>query len=536
MQEQIAILQNDHGELASLDDVVRISIVEETKGFAVIKEFEIHNSMNSPEDMRVFVEDMIEKLDHCRILLGKLMTGIFFHSMTKRGYTLLEADSYDEELLQQIVSDLKKKVTNQEKESLPEISKHPMMLDEEGNFFLDLYQVQKRYPELSSKKILLPFFHYELFLTLTIVCSHVMPWLDVYCEEHNLSYVTTREDGFYKVIVEHKGCKGELVTRYGKLRGYQSEVCDTNHQLQEVMLTKRNEIITPFGKFIPKYQVTQARDKFRNSLVFYSNGNLKSIYLEERVGINTSIGRITAEFLTFYETGEIHRVFPRYGQINGFWSEEEEYLQEPQYEIELAPCRIKNKVTSFSFYPTGELAALTVLSSERLEITTSVGKFQGRHGLALHKNGRLKSMEPARPRRITSFLGDVTVYDTQAVGIHADTNSLQFDEDGKLTRMAVIAETIHVSGNSNEFEFSPSLITSQLDLDKKEIIPLYITNSLETIIIKDVTKKESQFLKNEYEFEVKPYLEYYSNLATMDLSCAGDCSSCSNCSKGRYDG
>ena len=46
---------------------------------------------------------------------------------------------------------------------------------------------------------------------------------------------------------------------------------------------------------------------------YYDNGGIKSIYAQEPVKIKTSIGIIKAEFITFYESGAIKRIFPVYG-------------------------------------------------------------------------------------------------------------------------------------------------------------------------------------------------------------------------------
>jgi hypothetical protein len=431
--------------------------------------------------------------------------------------------------LEQIFNDFKnseKEEKEEREDDLPKVPLEPEPVDHEGNYFFDFYQLQKEHPEISSKKALLPFLCNELFLSLTLTCSHEMPWLNPFCEEHNLDYEASRQEGLYQVVISHKTCKTDksMTTKYGKLEGYVSDVYHSNHQLKEVMLTQRNELLTPFGKLIPKYQVTEARDKFRNSLSFFSNGNLKSIYLEERIYVNTSIGSVIAEFLTFYEGGSIHRIFPKYGQLSGFWSEENEYENEPIFHLDLRPCRIDNKVTSFTFYPQGELAAFTIANTERISIDTPLGRLNGRHGLALHQNGNIKSMEPAYPIKLQTILGTATVYDTQAIGIHADKNSLEFDKEGELISMAVVAESLRVEGDFENVVISPKCVASQLDPEQREILPIYISITPEFIKIRKVMEQESQYKRDSYRFCLEPYQQYCSNLVT------GGCTSCSGCS------
>jgi hypothetical protein len=522
MLEQIAILQDDEGKLANLNNVVKISIYEETKGLTPVQEFSVSKVIKTTKGLRDFSESLSHRLGTCKILLGSLMTGIFFQTMTKKGFTLLEADSYDAAVLEVIFADRKMKQDIQEN-TLLDVPKKPEPVDQEGNYFLDFYQLQKLHPEISSKKAILPFLSHELFVSLTLICSHVMPWLDNFCEEHNLTYSTKREAGAYRVVITHKRCKEELVTKYGDLSGYVSDVYHSYHQLKEVMLTQRNVLTTPYGKLIPKYQMTSERDKFRNSLSFYPNGNLKSIYLEERVSVSTSIGTMNAEFLTFYEGEELHRIFPKYGQLSGYWSEENEYEQEAAYQLELIPCIINNKIASFTFYPQGELAAATIISSQKLTIDTPVGKIQGRHGVALYKNGKLKSMEPLLPTKISTVLGTATVYDTQAVGMNAEKNSLEFGEDGTLIGMAVVAESLRITGESEEVIYSPSLQPSRIDPEQLELLPLYLSLTKEYLSIRCASRQEYRYSRESNEFQLIPFSSYCSSLVM------GGCGSCNGC-------
>ena len=83
----------------------------------------------------------------------------------------------------------------------------PVSVDHEGNYFLDFLKLQKYHPELTSKKVLLPFFATELFQTITIICSHKMPWLDVVLEQKQLECTQKRENGAYTLLISHKICK-----------------------------------------------------------------------------------------------------------------------------------------------------------------------------------------------------------------------------------------------------------------------------------------------------------------------------------------
>lgn len=554
MPNQIAVLQDRKGELACIHDVEKISIFEEAKGFTPIKEIKISLIENSTTGLRALSENLSNSLGECKILLGKLMTGIFYQTMIKNGFILLEADSFHASLLDEIFTDFKEnisesidstKVHKDEKSEIKQSSKlfdsnkdmetsiyndtlkipqKPIPIDNYGNYFLDFNKLQKFNPDITSKKALLPFLSHETFKSLTILCDHIMPWLDTFCDDHSMTYNHYRDDGITKVIITHKYYDKEIMpTKYGNLHGFTSESFYPNKQLKEVMLHEKNILKTPYGQMIPKYQMSSVRDKYRFPLTFFPNGNLKSIYLEERIWVDTCIGKLQVEFLTFYEDGKLHRIFPKYGQLSGYWSENMEYEEEPDFNLELIPCKINHKVSSFTFYKSGELSSLTLLSLGRIKINTSVGKILGRNGIALYKSGKLKSLEPAYPTKIVTEFGTFTAYDTQALGIHAEKNSLEFDENGQLIKVAIIGECLEVKRDNETLSFSPKLQPSRLNPEQLELLPIYITFSPEYLTVKEAYKKEHQYSRLHYKFKFLPFSQYCSSLVL------GVCSSCNKC-------
>ena len=54
----------------------------------------------------------------------------------------------------------------------------PVALREPGVYHLDLASVLRKHPELSSKKILVPFLRETPFMELRLICEHVPPWLE----------------------------------------------------------------------------------------------------------------------------------------------------------------------------------------------------------------------------------------------------------------------------------------------------------------------------------------------------------------------
>ncbi|NTV77620.1 MAG: hypothetical protein HGA25_00370, partial [Clostridiales bacterium] len=157
-----------------------------------------------------------------------------------------------------------------------------------------------------------------------------------------------------------------IETEYGKLNGVMGASFYENKRLRECMLEEGNILKTPFGELIPKYQVSETRDKQSSCLEFFDTGKIKSIYLEKQTMIETSEGIIQAEMNTFYSDGRIHRIFTLYGQISGFWSEKEEINRATPIFIQVGGLEINQKISCIHFYPHGSVKSLTFFPGESM--------------------------------------------------------------------------------------------------------------------------------------------------------------------------
>ena len=261
---------------------------------------------------------------------------------------------------------------------------------------------------------------------------------------------------------------------YGELLGAVRWETYGNGNLREVMLNKPSPLQTPYGTLMPKYSFEKPRDKYRPVLAFYPSGMLKSIYLEKQIMINTPIGMIQAEMLTFYEDGSFHRVFPSYGQVGGYWSEKEEKDLVTPIDIQFAFGRIHNKMAC-CFYPDGKVKSLTLYTGERAEVMVNNQEIGIRIGIALYEDGKVKSVEPVLPVDVNTPIGIISAYDSEAVGIEGDLNSLVFDKKGHVLEVTTITSSVEVPGENGEVKvIKPERKTSPLDMETKVIVPIRI--------------------------------------------------------------
>jgi len=313
----------------------------------------------------------------------------------------------------------------------------------------------------------------------------------------------------------------KINTKFGLIRGAAYCSYHPDGSIKELTPVEENLLKTPWGDFIPQYQDDGIRRRRISPLSFYPNGNLKNLTLQSQVKINTSIGVLPAEFVSFYENGSIKRIIPLHGQLSGFWSEEDEYDLAQDMEINLSFTRIKHKLLALSFYETGALKAITLWPKERVSIKSPGGPAEARIGITLHPDGALKSFEPAKPMSLETAIGEIIAFDTRPLGIHGEANSLGFSDQGELVSLACSRNVIRViDREGGRHIYQPGRQANMFNPEVTDLVPMNIeflpnkirfnNSSEETYDIKDCT------------FSVEPLFVQSEN------SCS-TCSSCTSC-------
>jgi hypothetical protein len=219
---------------------------------------------------------------------------------------------------------------------------------------------------------------------------------------------------------------GNLQMSFGILGGVTGYECYETGELQNVRLGERNMLLTHAGELIPAYTET-VRRKRKPSLEFYKNGLTRSVCLEEQQEIVTPIGEFPAEFLTFYETGELKRFFPLDGQMSGFWSLEEERELNFPLTFDLGWGEFTTLLGGICLYPSGAIRSVTLFPGETLRLPSPAGELLTGVGFSLHESGALASAEPASPLPVVTPVGNLEAFDPTAAGVNADRSSLRFD-------------------------------------------------------------------------------------------------------------
>ncbi|WP_310603351.1 Fe-only nitrogenase accessory AnfO family protein [Anaerosporobacter sp.] len=145
------------------------------------------------------------------VLIGTAIIGLPYHFLNRNGIILCESNEISQRLFEEIYEDFYNNIATEENEEIEQISPYPVCIAEDGFYFFDFDKAMKAHPNLSSKKMLIPFLDGELYTSLLIRCSHIMPWLDAYVQQHGLSMEVKREDDVYVVDIMHGLCKERIL-------------------------------------------------------------------------------------------------------------------------------------------------------------------------------------------------------------------------------------------------------------------------------------------------------------------------------------
>lgn len=316
-----------------------------------------------------------------------------------------------------------------------------------------------------------------------------------------------------------------IKTNYGMLTGETGVEYHSNGSLKQCVLEERCALNTQFGVLVPKYEVNEARTKNRNAVEFYDSGVLKSIYLQQKTAIPTPIGEIEAELITFYENGAMHRLFPLFGQISGFWSEEEEKKLAKSIIIDMPTVHMENKISCICFYINGEIKSISLYSGETVTALNNEMEYKTRIGIAFYESGKIKSLEPATHSVVKTPIGVIFAYNNDPMGIHGDDNSLKFNEDGSIKKATTVASYLEIKDKSETItEVKAMKKPSMLELDKYVIVPIAIEFYEEKIEVTDSDKCKKSYAYTDYNIS-SAYNEEYQ----FENTCT-NCASCSGCS------
>lgn len=230
-------------------------------------------------------------------------------------------------------------------------------------------------------------------------------------------------------------------------------------------------------ELVAQYREDPPRKNTVQALEFHSGGGLKGITLQEPTFVDTPVGRVQAERLTFHADGSLRRVFATAGKPSAVWTEEDEKAHSPQLSLTLPVGTIETRLIGLCFYPSGKLRSATLWPGETVPVPTPLGSAMARIGIAFYESGVLRSFEPARPLPLATPLGRLVAFHALASGIHGDQGSVEFAPEGTLRSLRCESSTITLRDRSGSLVavHKAREIPSRCEEDATERVPMLIT-------------------------------------------------------------
>lgn len=230
---------------------------------------------------------------------------------------------------------------------------------------------------------------------------------------------------------------------------------------------------TPLGPLVPQYTAHALRKRQLPAISFHHNGIIRNLPLEEQTLVSTPLGPMPAEQVTFYDSGALKRVFPLNGTLSGYWAQEDEAALAEPMTLDTPIGLVEALIVSVYFSPGGSLRSLTLWPGQAIDVPSPVGAVTARIGVSFFDSGALKSLEPAIPSAVPTPVGELVAFDSDAVGICGDENSLRFRENGALWGLKTHAHAFDVTlENGRVCRVNPPLRRHPCDSERMGVASL----------------------------------------------------------------
>lgn len=292
----------------------------------------------------------------------------------------------------------------------------------------------------------------------------------------------------------------DIFTNYGELMGVTMHVLHPNGIPDIVQVSKPTTLRFPFGSLVPLHSVEDHGRRRETPLLFFEDGTIRSLPLQSRTDLYLACGDIPAESITFYQTGEIRRVFPSAGKLSGYWTEEQEGEEAPLCEINIGNGILHAKVINLHLYRSGKVQSITFWPDQRVSLPSCYGGITVRSGVSFYEDGTLKSYEPVEAIAVETPLGEVMAYDNQPLGITADVNSLQFSPTGEVVAVTTVNTRVRVFPcDDMPEEFGPKRVQSFCEEADTEVKALRIRFHDGDVIFGDAEEKRYPLATTQFE-------------------------------------
>lgn len=123
------------------------------------------------------VEDIVKELGKVKIIVAGEIPGIAFGIFQAAGFDIFRIENSGLDVLDSVKKEMLSAIEERKKEPHKfEIKGFLKPGINKGDFSLDLEKILLENPEMTSKKVLIPYLKNEDFNSLEVVCSHIPKW------------------------------------------------------------------------------------------------------------------------------------------------------------------------------------------------------------------------------------------------------------------------------------------------------------------------------------------------------------------------
>jgi len=176
---KIAVVENNNQKTSSIFEPGFIAIYEEESGeWRVLNRFE-NETCNAKgiAAVRMAVADTIKQLGDVKIVLASEIPGIAFGTFQAAGFEIFLVENNTLDILDSVKKEMLEVI--EERKEKPREFDIMQFLEpgtNKGDFCLNIEEILLKNPELTSKKILIPYLKKGEFNRLDVICSHIPKW------------------------------------------------------------------------------------------------------------------------------------------------------------------------------------------------------------------------------------------------------------------------------------------------------------------------------------------------------------------------
>jgi len=193
---KIAVVENNNQKTSSIFEPGFVAIYEDEGGeWKVLNRFEnIVCNAKGIAAVRMAVRNTVKQLDYVKIVVASEIPGIAFGTFQAAGFEIF--------LVENSALDVLDSVKKEMLELIEERKEKPQKFDiiqflkpgmNKGDFCLNMEEILSKNPELTSKKILIPYLKNGEFNRLDVTCSHIPKWFNIDIGVLGFEYETVNE-------------------------------------------------------------------------------------------------------------------------------------------------------------------------------------------------------------------------------------------------------------------------------------------------------------------------------------------------------